>query len=313
MARISPMIRKKIDDVAVLNHLATLPEDCRYIYTLGDGKFRLTAIQCTSMVNQVKANFNLGFLETWVLGQAYVAGGLLSGEIKGNDRLILSIQCGGPIKGFNVEAWACGAVRGSLNTNPIILEKPLDSTDLDELYGPGFISITKILEGSKEPFKGDVMMEYGDLAKDLALYYQQSEQKPTVFNLSLKFDKEGKVIGAGGLFIQVLPGCPEEDLSLMEEAITKLPYVGQSISEGVDMKEYVASVFASFKPEFLEKSFVGFSCPCTKEHFLSHIQHLPQDEKKAILEEEKMPLEVSCINCGTTYSFTKEEIVGGSL
>jgi len=43
-------------------------------------------------------------------------------------------------------------------------------------------------------------MAYGDLAKDLALHYQQSEQTPTMFVLSLHFDKQGRVTGSGALF-----------------------------------------------------------------------------------------------------------------
>lgn len=304
------MIKKKIDDAAVLEQLEKLPDDCRYIYTMDGGKFRLTAMQCTNMVNQMRANFKLGFLETWVLGQAYIAGGLLSGEVKGNDRILLSVQCGGPIKGFTVEAWACGAVRGYLSEVPIHLEKPLEGTDLNMLYGPGFLSLTKMLEGEKEPFRGDVMMEYGDLAKDLALYYQQSEQTPTVFNLSLKFDREGRVLGAGGLFIQVLPGCPEEDLSKLESLVSNIPYLGKSVSEGVDMKEYVQAAFGELKPEFLAEAFVGFSCPCTREHFLQHLRNLPQNEKDDILKKDDFPVKVNCLNCGSDYEYGKDELFG---
>jgi molecular chaperone Hsp33 len=304
------MIKKKIDDATVLEQLERLPEDSRYIYTLDEGKFRLTAVQCTTMVNQVRANFGLGFLETWVLGQAYIAGGLLASEVKGNDRITLSVQCGGPIKGFTVEAWACGAVRGYLHDAPIKLDKPLEGNDLNMLYGPGFLSITKMIEGSKTPFQGDVMMEYGDLAKDLALYYQQSEQTPTVFSLSLKFDKEGRLMGAGGFFVQVLPNCPEDDLKRLEALLPRLPYVGKSISQGTDMKEYVAEVFSEFHPEFLSAAPVGFSCPCTRGHFLAHLKGLAQDEKDSILKDDKYPVTVSCVNCGTDYSFSKEELFG---
>lgn len=304
------MIKKKIDDAAVLEQLSKLPEDSRYIYTLDDGKFRLTAMQCTAMVNQMRANFGLGFLETWVLGQAYVAGGLLAGEVKGNDRIVLTVQCGGPIKGFSVEAWACGAVRGYLQQVPIPLDKPMEGKDLNLLYGPGFLSITKIIEGSKEPFCGNVMMEYGDLAKDLALYYQQSEQTPSIFDLSLKFDKKGTLIGAGGLFVQVLPGCSEESLDKMEKLSAKLPYVGKKISEGEDMKSFVDEVFSDLKPQFLSKAAVGFSCPCTRGNFLAHLKSLPHDEKDGILKDGKFPVTVSCLNCGTDYEFSKEEIFG---
>ncbi|MBQ7644993.1 MAG: Hsp33 family molecular chaperone HslO, partial [Spirochaetales bacterium] len=189
------MIKKKIEDQELLQHLDGLPEDGRQVSLLADGQIRLTGLGGTTMVNQMRANFNLGLLETYVLGQAYVAAGLMASSVKGNDRIQLNVECGGPIGGIYVESWACGAVRGFIKNNPIPLDKPVESKDISLLYGPGFISVTKLLEGNRTPFTGQTMMQYGDLAKDLALYYNESEQTPTMFSLGLHFDKAGRVIG----------------------------------------------------------------------------------------------------------------------
>ena len=43
--------------------------------------------------------------------------------------------------------------------------------------------------------------------KDLALYFNESEQTPTLFYISIHFDRSGNVTGAGGLFIQAMPQC----------------------------------------------------------------------------------------------------------
>ena len=196
------MIKKKIEDQELLQHLDGLPEDGRQVSLLADGQIRLTGLGGTTMVNQMRANFNLGLLETYILGQAYIAAGLMASSVKGNDRIQLNIDCGGPIGGIYVESWACGAVRGFIKNNPIPLDKPVESKDISLLYGPGFISVTKLLEGNSTPFTGQTMMQYGDLAKDLALYYNESEQTPTMFSLGIHFDKAGRVIGAGGLFLQ---------------------------------------------------------------------------------------------------------------
>ena len=45
----------------------------------------------------------------------------MASSVKGNDRIQLNIECGGPIGGIYVESWACGAVRGFLKNNPIPL------------------------------------------------------------------------------------------------------------------------------------------------------------------------------------------------
>ena len=144
------MIKTKNDNASLAAFLESLPDDSKDVFLLSDGQVRLTAVSATHIVNQMKLNHRLGLVETYILGQAYIAGLLLSSTVKGNDRVQLSIECGGPVKGISVEAWACGAVRGYLLQNPIILDKPLDTLDTSMLFGPGFLTVTRMLEGSRE-------------------------------------------------------------------------------------------------------------------------------------------------------------------
>lgn len=303
------MIKKKIEDQELLQHLDGLPEDGRQVSLLADGQIRLTGLGGTTMVNQMRANFNLGLLETYVLGQAYVAAGLMASSVKGNDRIQLNVECGGPIGGIYVESWACGAVRGFIKNNPIPLDKPVESKDISLLYGPGFISVTKLLEGNRTPFTGQTMMQYGDLAKDLALYYNESEQTPTMFSLGLHFDKAGRVIGAGGLFIQAMPGCADDVLEKLQDASSKLPLLGKAISEGKPIAEYIQENFSDFGVQMLSSEPLGFSCPCTRDHFSTFLGRLPEDEKEGIIDDNKFPLELECLNCGTKYKFEKDEVL----
>ena len=275
---------------------------------LADGQIRLTGLGGTTMVNQMRANHNLGILETLVLGQAYIAAGLMASSVKGNDRIQLSVDCGGPIGGIYVESWACGAVRGYLKNNPIHIDKPLESSDLSMLYGPGFISVTKLLEGSKTPFTGQTMLQYGDLAKDLALYYNESEQTPTMFSLGVHFDKQGHVLGAGGLFLQAMPGCSDKVLDELQTKSQSLPSLAKALSEGKTVTEYCSEVFADYGVENLASEPIAFSCTCNRENFSTFLSRLPLDEKKAILKAGKFPLELQCFNCGTVYSYDEAEV-----
>ncbi len=301
------MIRKKIENENLRQHLTSLPDDGREVFLLEKDKLRITSVDATKMVNQVKANFDLGFIESYVLSQAYIAGALLTSTVKGNDRIQLSVECGGPIKGVHVEAWASGAVRGYLVNNPIPLDKPLESLDTSFLYGPGFLSVTKILEGAKTPFTGQIMLESGNLANDLALYFRQSEQTPTLFYLSVYFDRQGNITGAGGIFIQALPGCPEEALEKIENHAVKLPNMGKALSEGKTAREYVEENFSSFDLKHLQHFPLGFSCTCSKKGFKEYLKTLPQNEKDGILKGD-FPLVLECFNCGSQYSFTKSEV-----
>ena len=297
------MIRANYDN----SFIKELEDDKKSVFLLADGTVRATLCSTTHIVNQMRANFKTGLLETYVLGQAYIAGALLTSCVKGDDRISLQVECGGPIRGLTVEAWACGGVRGYLLENPIKLTKELTSLDTSDLYGPGFLSIIKVLEGSKEPVKGTSMLEYGNLAKDLAVYFKESEQTPSLFYLSLDFDKLGNVVGAGGLFLQALPGCSDETLSALQVKADKLPNLAKAIANKTSDIDYMNEAFSEFNPKLLEDSFIAFSCPCTRENFMSYASSLPDGEKEEILKGA-FPLEFECFNCGSIHSFTKSEM-----
>jgi molecular chaperone Hsp33 len=175
--------------------------DRLYTFVLADGALRGVIMNGTRMVNEMRSNHGLGILETLALGRAYVGVGLMASILKGNDRLKLQIECSGPIKGMTVEGNAYGEVRGYLHQVPIPITQPVESYSLAPFLGAGFLTVTRYLEGTPRPFAGKVILQYGDIAKDLAHYYLTSEQIPTAINLGLQFDQEGKVTGAGGFFL----------------------------------------------------------------------------------------------------------------
>ena len=301
------MIKTKIEDTELLEHLSRIEDDRREIFLIADGEVRLSAVSTTRTINEMRANHKTGLLETYILGQGYTAGALLSSEVKGNDRIQLTIECGGPVKGMNIEAWACGAVRGYLVNNPIPLEKPLESLDTNPIFGPGFLTVTKILEGSKTPFSGEIMLEYGHLAQDLALYYMQSEQTPSLFSLSLSFDRQGRVWGAGGIMMQALPECGTDVLDRLQAKAGSLSKMGALIGEGKSVRDYVTEEFSSFGVDHLGHTPVGFSCPCSGKNYERYLVNLPEKEKDEILKGD-FPLVLQCFNCGTEYSFSKEQL-----
>ena len=301
------MIKTKIEDSVLVEHLKSLEDDRREIFLIADGSIRVSAVSATRLLNEMRANHNTGLVETYMLGQGYIAGALLSSAVKGNDRIQMTIDSGGPVKGISVEAWACGGVRGYLVNNPIPLEKPLESLDTSPIFGPGFLTITKILEGSKTPFSGQVMLEYGHLAQDLALYYAKSEQTPSLFSLSISFDREGRVWGAGGIMMQALPEC---DTSILEKLQTEsglLSKMGESIGEGNSVRDYIMNRFSSYGVDYLGHTPIGFSCPCSRKNYERYLVNLPQKEKDEILGGS-FPLMIQCFNCGTEYEFSKEQL-----
>lgn len=283
--------------------------DRLYNFILADGAMRGVIMNGTRMINEMRANHELGILETLVLGRAYLGAGLMSADLKSNDRISINIDCSGPIKGLVVETNAFGEVRGFLKRVPIPIDKPMESFDLSPFFGAGFLLVTKYLEDAKQPFTGQIELKYGNIAKDLANYYLTSEQVPTAFNLSIKFDKQGQVTGAGGLFLQAMPQADDKLAGNMEDRVTSMPSLGEVFTEDKDPEALVAAAFKDYSPRFLANRRIEFMCHCNPERVRSLLTLLPIDELKDIRDKGPFPVEINCHHCNTPYRFTREDIL----
>jgi molecular chaperone Hsp33 len=301
------MIKTKITDEKLLKQLKTIVADEKNIFLLENNKIRATILGTTEMVNQVRANYKLNMVEAVTLGEAYIANALLASTVKENDRVQLSIECGGPCGGVYTEAWASGGVRGYLKNNYFGVEQTFP-VDTDPIYGPGFLTVSKILEGSKSPFKGQIMLQHGNLSKDLRNYFLISEQTKSLFVLDFDVDEENRIIGAGGIFFQLLPGEDEEDgfFEEFEKKVNNLPSLAKAISSGMNPKDFIIQNFDDVK--LLSSTLVGFSCPCDKRTFANHLKALPAQDKKDIKQNGPFPLELTCLNCNSNYEFGKAEL-----
>jgi len=276
------MQKKKPYGETLKEKLIASAKDRLHNFLLADGAIRGVIMNGTRMVNEMRANHELGILETLVLGRAYLGAGLMSADLKSNDRISIKFDCSGPIKGLVVEANAFGEVRGFLKQVPIPLDNPMEDFDLSPFFGAGFLSVTKYLEDAKQPFTGQVMLKYGNIAKDLANYFLTSEQVPTAFNLSIKFDKKGEVTGAGGLFLQAMPRADDDLTASLEERVTRLPSLGEVFTTDNDPVLLVTETFKDYSPQFLANRRIEFMCHCNPEKVHSLLTLLPIDELKDI-------------------------------
>lgn len=297
------MIKKSPYGETVKEQFAASVLDKMHSFLLAGGAIRGVLLHATRMVNEMRANHELGILETLVLGHAYMACGLMTANLKGNDRLSMQVECSGPIKGLVVEANAFGEVRGYLKQVPIPIDRPLEEFNLTPFFGAGFLTVTRYLEDGKQPFSGKVMLAHGSIAKDLTLYFLQSEQIPTAFNLSVMFDRNGEVTGAGGLFLQALPGAGEEDTSQLETLVAKMPSLGIAFGQSQKAEDLIQNTFQQFNPNIIGSRQVEFMCHCNSERIRSMLLLLPPDDLAEIKTNGPFPLEIRCHYCNTVYGF----------
>jgi molecular chaperone Hsp33 len=302
------MQKKKLHGATLKDQYRASARDRIATFLLAAGEVRGAILNGTRMVNEMRTNHELGILETLVLGRAYLGIALMAAGLKGGDRVAMQINCSGPIKGLSVEANAFGEVRGYLKQVPIPLDRPLEDFDLSPFFGAGFLSVTRTLQDAKQPFTGQVELRYGNIAQDLAYYYLTSEQVPTAFNLSIKFDKNGEVAGAGGLFLQAMPQAQDHLTADLEALVFNFPSLGEVFSGGQTPEMVAAEAFAAYTPKFLSDRRVEFMCHCSRERLYGLLTMLPIDELKDLRDSRPFPLLTRCHNCNTPYEFSREEI-----
>lgn len=304
------MITAPLNDPALEARLESMHPDGMTVFLLGDGALRGAFFHGTRFVNRMRAQHSLGLLETMLLGQASLCGALLIPTMKGRDRAVLRYDTNGPAAGFSVEADSTGSVRGYLLQDPIPVDKPPESWDLAPYFGDGSLSVIRFPEGGTEPVTGTVSIRHRNIALDLAEYFLLSEQTRTAFNTGIQFDKEGRVSGAGALYLQVMPGADPELVERAEHAFAAAPSLGSWFAEGGDRDDIIYGLFRGMKPVVALDRKISFDCPCSREKFARHLANLDRKELADLAETGADPVEIVCHNCGSVYRFPKSEIAG---
>ncbi len=322
------MIKAEITDKTLSEHLSKIEEDKLRIFTMADGRIRGALFHGTRFINQMRAQHNLGILETYILGQASLCGALTIPMMKDMEHTLIRFEGTGSADGYTVEADSTGSVRSYLEKEHIPLDKPLENWNLKPFLGAGNLTFSRIHKDDKYPQISTVDVDGENIAIDFASYFAQSEQINTAFNSSIQFDKEGRVVGAGAMYIQVMPKTggtaelgsqvdshaeedadEEELLRKVENAFKACPSIGLLYSEGeVDSEDIILGLFREFQPTITMKRDIIYDCPCSKDYFLNHIRGLPQKDLEDIRKNGPDPLEVVCRKCGSVYHIPVTEI-----
>lgn len=322
------MIKKEIEDKELNEFLQTLEEDKLRIFTMAEGRVRGALFHGTRFVNQLRAQHNLGILETYILGQASLCGALTIPMMKDMEHTAIKFEGTGPAQGYSVEASSTGFVRSFLFNEHIPLDKPLESWDLNPFLGQGTITFSRIHKDDKYPQSSTVEVNSGNIATDFATYFAQSEQINTAFNSSIQFDKQGRVIGAGAMYLQIMPKtggtakvgsqvdshaeetAEDEDLlRRVENAFKACPSLGLLYSEKqVDSEDIIIGLFREFSPTISLTRDVIFDCKCNEEYYINYLRTLPKEQIEDIKKNGPDPLEIICRNCGSIYKIPVEKI-----
>lgn len=279
-----------------------------------DGKVSVIASITTDLVEYVKNLHGLTPTTTAALGRFITISGMMGHtEIKEDDDSI-TIQLNGKgktgslvsvIQRENRKIYVKGYI-----SNPLV-ELPLKENGKlnvgDAVGTNGYLNIIKENEMTKQGYNGLVPLVSGEIAEDFASYFATSKQVPTVLALGVLVNKDG-VKSSGGYMINLMPDATEEEISKIEEAVSKAPTISEMLEEEKSLEEIIKIITGDEHPKIIEDNLIiGYRCDCSKAKFERGLISLGKEEIKEIIEEDGFA-NTKCHFCNKEYFFSREEL-----
>lgn len=273
-----------------------------------DGFFKISAVISTETAELSRKFHNTSPVVTAALGRLLSAGLLMGSELKEEKaRMTIQMKGDGEIGTVLVAANSKGEVKGYAE-NPYV-DIPLKENgklDVGGAIGKGSLTVIKDL-CLKEPYVSSVAIQTGEIGDDLAYYFMQSEQVPSVVSLGVLVDTDCSVKYSGGFIIKVMPDCDEQSLTKLENSIKNIMSMTEMMSRGMDGRDIIKYVMLGFDVDILEDTEVGYVCDCSRERMERAIVSLGKDEIQGIIDDNGKA-EIVCSFCDTAYEFSKDDL-----
>ncbi len=269
-----------------------------------DGAVSLAVLDTTALVAEAIFRHGLSPLAAAALGRTLTATAYLCSWLK-DEASVISVTVDGHGAGGKIRTAGDGALnlRGFVDRPDAALPLRADGKlDVGGFTGrDGTITVVRD-DGEGLPFVGTSPLRSGELADDFSAYFLTSEQRPTAIALGVRIAPDGTCLGAGGVFLQPMPGAGEELLARTETAILRYAEVSRRIAE-----EGAEGIFGDFGVPFPAPREIRFRCRCSREKAASAVYSLGKEEAFGLLGETGA-VRVHCHDCNTTYEFIQEDL-----
>jgi hsp33 protein len=276
--------------------------------SLANDSVRAFAISSTRLVAEARERHRTLPVVTAALGRLLSAGAIMGSMMKGDQDIVtISLKGDGPAGYITVTADSHGHVKGFPgNPNVDIPRKYAGKLDVGTAVGRGLLTVSYDL-GLKEPYSGQVEIQTGEVAEDLAYYFTVSEQLPSAVGLGVMVDTDSSVKHAGGFIVQLLPDAPEDVIELLEKKLANLEPVTTMMEQGMTPEEMLLHIFEGVDIEFTERHDVKFYCDCSKEKVKRALAAISDKDLQDIVNDDE-DIEVKCYFCNTAYKFSIADI-----
>lgn len=278
-------------------------------YITEDGSAFVIACDSTDMVAEMERIHKTSATVTAGLGRLITATSMMGDMLKSkDDSVTVRINGGGPCGDMIAVSDYNGNARAYVQT-PIV-EIPLNDVGKLDVKGAvgtnGQLYIIKDI-GLKEPYIGQTPIVSGEIAEDITNYFATSEQTPSVCALGVLVNPDLSVKKAGGFIIQLLPGCPDEVISLIEHSIADIPSVTQMLDDGFTADDIAKRALKGINIDKLDETTMFYKCNCSKSRVENALISTGLQNLTEMAESEENT-EVDCHFCDKKYVFTPNDI-----
>lgn len=272
-----------------------------------DGSARIIVLDSTAIVNKAAEIHVTAPTATATLGRVLTAASMM-GSLLGEKDDLLTLRFKGDGEAGSVMASSdyMGNVRGYI-ANPAAdpPKKSNGKLNVSAAIGNGALYVLRDAEGLEEPYVGVLEIQSGEIAEDIAAYYAQSEQVPTVCALGVLVGRDYKAISAGGVLLQLLPFADPKIIDIIEENIKDIPPISDLIRTH-SLEDIAAMYLKGIEFELFDSMRSEYRCACSRKKTDGALIATGIDELKAMYAEGGT--ELKCQFCGKVYNYSKEEL-----
>ncbi|MCG3413190.1 Hsp33 family molecular chaperone HslO [Staphylococcus massiliensis] len=273
-----------------------------------DGKIRTYSALTTNSVQEAQQRHYTWPTASAALGRTMTATLMMGAMLKGEQKLTVTVEGGGPIGRIIADANAKGDVRGYVD-HPQTHFPLNDQGKLDVRRAVGTDGSLRVVKdvGMKDYFTGSSPIISGELGEDFTYYHAKSEQVPSSVGLGVLVNPDNSIKASGGFIIQVMPGADDETITKLEKAITNMTPVSKLIDEGVSAEELLYHILGEEEVDILETIDASFTCNCGHDKFLNAIKGLGEAEIKQMIEDDH-GAEAECHFCRSKFQYSEAEL-----
>lgn len=280
-------------------------------YISEDGGAFIIALDSTDMVYRMEQIHKTSAVVTAALGRLMTATSIMGTLLKGDeDSVTVKMNGDGPAGTLIAVSDSSGNARAYAQNN--VVEIPLNAKGKLDVGGAvgqtGYLYVIKDI-GLKDPFVGATEIVSGEIAEDITNYYSASEQTPSVCSLGVLVNTDLTVKRAGGFIIQLLPACPEETVSAIENAVSDIPPITEMMENGLTVDDIAKRAMAGLNVDKLYECNCEYKCNCSRERVERALLSTGRDSLNE-MATSKEATTVECQFCDKVYSFTPKQIEG---